>query len=185
MILRTANLQDIEGVCELQDKYLLVNTPENERQNGFVTTPFTVAQLEEVIALDGLFIAEDEQKIVAYAFAASWEYFAQWAIFPYMVSRLPDIKYGEMSITAQNSFQYGPVCIDMAYRGSGLFPKLFEVMRIAMNKQYPIGVTFINKINIRSYEAHTKKLKMSVVDEFAFNQNNYYGLAFKTDESVL
>ena len=185
MTLRSATLQDIEGVVLLQNKYLLVNTPENERQNGFVTTPFTVPQLEEIIGLDGLFVADNEGKIVAYAFAGSWAYFSQWAIFPFMVNRLPDIKYGNFEITEQNSFQYGPVCIDMAYRGSGLFPRLFEVMRIAMNARYPIGVTFINKINQRSYEAHTKKLKMEMVDEFTFNGNNYYGLAFRTDESVL
>ena len=185
MTLRSATLQDIEGVVVLQNKYLLVNTPENERQNGFVTTPFTVPQLEEIIGLDGLFVAGNEGKIVAYAFAGSWTYFSQWAIFPFMVNRLSDIKYGNFEIIEQNSFQYGPVCIDMAYRGSGLFPRLFEVMRIAMNARYPIGVTFINKINQRSYEAHTKKLKMEVVDEFTFNGNNYYGLAFRTDESVL
>ena len=185
MTLRNATLHDIEKVVILQDKYLLANTPENERQNGFVTTPFTVPQLEEVIGLDGLFVADDQGDIVAYAFAASWEYFSQWAIFPFMVNRFPDIKYCNFEINEQNSFQYGPVCIDMAYRGSGLFPRLFEVMRLAMNARYPIGVTFINKINQRSYEAHTKKLKMEVVDEFTFNNNNFYGLAFRTDESVL
>jgi hypothetical protein len=185
MILRKATSADIQGVLELQDKYLLVNTPENERQNGFVTTPFTIPQLEEIISLDGLFLAVDEHKIVAYAFAGSWTYFSQWAIFPFMVNRLPDIKYQNFEINEENSFQYGPVCIDMAYRGSGLFPQLFEFMRLAMSAHYPIGVTFINKINQRSYEAHTKKLKMEVVDEFTFNQNNFYGLAFRTDESVL
>jgi hypothetical protein len=185
MILRNAILTDIQGVLDLQEKYLLVNTPENERQNGFVTTPFTVPQLEEIIALDGLFIAEYERKIVAYAFAGSWAYFSQWSIFPFMLNRLPDIKYQNFEINEQNSFQYGPVCIEMSYRGSGLFPRLFEVMRLAMRAHYPIGVTFINKINQRSYEAHTKKLKMEVVDEFTFNQKNFYGLAFRTNETVL
>ena len=185
MTLRNATIFDVEKVLLLQDKYLLVNTPEAERQNGFVTTPFSIAQLEEIIEQNGLFVADDEGDIVAYAFAGSWAYFSQWAIFPFMVNRLPDIKYGNFEITEKNSFQYGPVCIDMAYRGSGLFPKLFEVMRLAMNAHYPIGVTFINKINQRSYEAHTKKLKMEVVDEFTFNGNNFCGLAFRTDESVL
>lgn len=185
MVFRNATKSDINEVIELQNKYLLVNTPEDERKNGFVTTPFTVGQIEEIIALDGLFIAEKDKKVIAYAFAGSWSYFAQWPIFPFMVSRLEQLRLGSEKITPENSFQYGPVCIEKSYRGSGLFQKLFEAMRIGMSQQYPIGVTFINKINNRSFEAHTRKLKMEVVDEFEFNNNNYYGLAFRTGETVL
>jgi hypothetical protein len=54
-------------------------------------------------------------------------------------------------------------------------------MKNTMQPFYPIGVTFINKINERSYKAHTTKLNMVVIDEFSFNSNNYYGLAFETN----
>lgn len=185
MNFRKANLNDIEGVTRLQAKYLLANIPENERQNGFVTTPFTAEQLAEIIRLEGLFIAETEEEIIAYAFSASWDYFAQWPIFPYMVSRFPNLSFQSEIPTTQNSFQYGPICIHEDFRGSGLFQKLFETMRIAMNLHYPIGITFINKINKRSFEAHTRKLNMQVIDEFTFNNNQYYGLAFMTNQTVL
>jgi hypothetical protein len=185
MNIRNATYKDIEEVLSLQAKYLLVNTPENERENGFVTTPFTIEQIENIIAQDGLFIAIIDNKVIAYAFAGSWEYFSQWAIFPFMATRLSNYSLGNEDITTNNSFQYGPICIDLTYRGSGLFQQLFESMRIAMNKRYPTGITFINKINKRSYEAHTKKLGMKIVDEFTFNNNNFYGLAFDTNVSVL
>ena len=185
MNIRNATREDIEGVLMLQAKYLLANTPDDERENGFVTTPFTVEQIENIIAQDGLFIAENENKVVAYAFAGSWEYFSQWAIFPFMAIRLSNYGLENKEVTTENSFQYGPICIDADYRGSGLFQQLFEAMRIAMQKRYPIGITFINKINKRSYEAHTKKLEMKVVDEFTFNNNDFYGLRFDTSVSVL
>jgi hypothetical protein len=41
-------------------------------------------------------------------------------------------------------------------------------------------VTLINKINPRSVAAHTRKLDLTIVDEFEFNGNFYYGLAFPT-----
>ena len=185
MVLRNATIDDVEGVLTLQAKYLLANTPEDERENGFVTTPFTVEQIENIIAQNGLFIARIENKVVAYAFAGSWEYFSQWAIFPFMATRLNNYSVENKEVTTENSFQYGPICIDVDFRGSGLFQQLFEAMRIAMGKHYPIGITFINKINKRSYEAHTKKLKMKVVDEFTFINNNFYGLAFDTKVSVI
>lgn len=185
MIFRNATITDINGVIELQGKNLLANIPENERVNGFVTTPFTVSQIESIVALDGLFVAEKDAKIIAYAFAGSWDYFSQWAIFPFMVNRLAQLNFRTEIMTTENSFQYGPICIEKNHRGSGVLQKLFEAMRLGMSKRYPIGVTFINQINKRSFAAHAKKLKMDVIDEFEFNGNKYYGLAFLTSESVL
>ena len=88
-------------------------------------------------------------------------------------------------ITAANSFQYVPVRVDAAYRGLGVFPRLFETMRLGMCERYPIGVTFINRLNPHSFHAHTKKLGMTVIDEFEFNGRPYYGLAFDMTRSVL
>lgn len=185
MKLRKAIFSDIKGVLSLQEKYLVTNIPQTEIAGGFVTTPFTESQLTEVIKLNGLFVAEKNHTIVGYAFAASWDYFSQWKIFPYMTSRFPQIKFENKILDISKTFQYGPICIVKEYRGTGLLEHLFEVMRLSMQTMYPIGVTFINKINKRSYLAHTKKLKMEVVDEFSFNGNVYYGLAFRTDQSVL
>ena len=177
---------DIEGVLALQELYLYRNLNEDQRKEGFVTTPFTVEQLEEIIAERGLFVAENEQfELVAYAFAASWHYFAQWEIFNYMVSRFPNLSFEGKEITTKNSFQYGPVCIDKKYRGTGLLQLIFEEMRLELMKRYPISITFINKINLVSENAHTKKLCWKIIDEFEFNNNEYIGLAFNMNKSVL
>ena len=39
--------------------------------------------------------------------AASWGYFSQWPIFPYMISRLCGTVFNGITISAQTSFQYG------------------------------------------------------------------------------
>jgi hypothetical protein len=78
-----------------------------------------------------------------------------------------------------DNFQYGPVCIDRAWRGSGAFPQLFQTMSSNLAAKYPIGVTFINQINQRSLKAH-RKLKLEIIDEFQFNDAAYYSLAFPT-----
>lgn len=184
IIIRNAKKSDIQGVLNLQELNLLSNISDDQKASGFVTTPFTTSQIEESIAINGLFIAEENNVIIGYAFAASWDYFSQWAIFPYMVSRFSLAKY-PFKITAENSFQYGPICIENKFRGSGVFQELFEYMRIEMQSRFPIGVTFINQINQRSFIAHTKKLRMVVTDEFHYNGNDFYALAFQTDETVL
>ena len=58
-------------------------------------------------------------------------------------------------------------------------------MRVELIKKYPISITFINKINVISEKAHTKKLGWEIIDEFEFNNNSYIGLAFNMKKSVL
>jgi hypothetical protein len=183
---RIGNKEDIPGVLALQEKYLYRNLSEIERESGFVTTPFTVEQIEEILKQNGLFVAENEAgKIISYAFAGSWNYFEQWEIFNVMVSRFPQLSFNGKEITTENSFQYGPVSIDKEYRGRGVLNLIFEEMRLEFLKKYPLSITFINKVNAISLHAHTKKLGWEIIDEFEFNNNTYIGLAFDMKKSVL
>jgi hypothetical protein len=49
-----------------------------------------------------------------------------------------------------------------------------------MAERFPILVTFVNKTNTRSYQAHTRKLGLDVIQEFEFNGNHYYEMACHT-----
>jgi len=183
--LEVAKLSDIEGVLDLQKRYLVSNLTEEEKKSGFVTTPFSVEQLTYVINNEGLFIAKDNGKIIAYIFAESWDFFSQYPIFEYMISLFPKLKFLDFEINSTSSFQYGPICIDKKYRGKGLINLLFEFMRIHVVKKYPLSLTFINKTNIPSYKAHTEKLKWTVISDFEFNNNNYYILAYDMNMPAL
>ena len=176
--LEVAKIPDIEGVLELQKLYLVSNLTEEEKKSGFVTTPFSVEQLTYVIKNEGLFISKDNTKIIAYIFAESWDFFSQYPIFEYMISLFPKLEFLDFEINSTTSFQYGPICIDKKYRGKGLIKTLFEFMRIHIVKRYPLSLTFINKTNVPSYKAHTKKLKWTVIGDFKFNNNEYYILAY-------
>ena len=180
MITRAALESDIDGILKLQSLNLYSNLSDAQRTEGFVTTPFTVKQIKSLLSQTGVFVAENEGMVVGYAFAGNWDFFSQWAIFPYMVSRFEQLAFQETQVTASNTFQYGPVCIERTMRGSGVFPKLIGTMRSSFATRYPVGVTFINKSNSRSLAAHTRKLDLKIIDEFEFNSNSYYSLAFST-----
>ena len=183
MDIRVANEDDIGGVIVLQGKNLVSCLAEDERGDGFVTTPFTEAQLVAILGLDGLFVAIDDGGIVrGYVMAAGWDYFSQWAMFPFMIEKLSGVAFGGLVVDDKNSFQYGPVCVDAVVRGQGVFEGMFELMRAEMKRRYPIGLTFINTVNGRSYVAHTKKVGLRVVDEFGYGDQRYYCLGFETGE---
>lgn len=180
----TAKISDIDGVLALQELYLVANLSEEEKAFGFVTTPFTIQQLTEVIHENNLFVAKYNNKIIAYIFAGSWDFFKQWPIFNYMSSLFTELTFLDFEITTNNSFQYGPICIHKEYRGKGLITPLFEFMRTHMLHKYPLALTFINKINIPSTKAHTEKLKWTIIKEFQFNNNEYLILAYDMNQSV-
>ena len=179
-----AKISDIDGVLALQELYLVANLSEEEKVSGFVTTPFTIPQLTEVIQKEELFLAKDSNEIIGYIFAGSWDFFKQWPIFEYMTILLPELAFLDFEFTLTNSFQYGPICIHKDYRGKGLIIPLFEFMRIQMLQKYPLSLTFINKINIPSAKAHTEKLNWTIISEFQFNNNEYFILAYDMNQAV-
>jgi len=178
---RNATVQDIHKVSELQKKYHISTISEEDKPNGFVTTLFSEEQFKELIEKEnGLAIACDGDKVVAYAMAASWDYWSSWPLFQHMIKDLPYTNYLGQTLSMENSYQYGPISIDKNYRGTDVLPNLFEFSRTQMKERYPILITFINKINPRSYDAHTRKLGLDVIKEFEFNNNHYYELGYDT-----
>ena len=176
---RNANINDIYGVSQLQKKYHISTISEEDKRDGFVTTLFTEEQFKELIEKEnGLAIACDNDKVIAYAMAASWDYWSAWPLFQYMINDLPNIQYLGYTLSTENSYQYGPICIDKQYRGTEVLPNLFEFSRLQMKDRYPVLITFINQINGRSYRAHVDKLGLEVIKTFDYNNNHYYELGY-------
>ncbi|HLR21968.1 MAG TPA: GNAT family acetyltransferase [Tissierellaceae bacterium] len=180
---RNATFNDIGSVKELQEEYHVSTISDIDRPDGFVTTLFTEKQFKELIQEEnGLVVACDGDKIVGYAMAASWEYWSEWPLFQYMIKDLSNTTYLGETLSTENSYQYGPICIHKDYRGTKVLPNLFEFSRIQMKERYPILITFINHINPRSYRAHSKKLDLDTIKDFEFNNNQYYELGYDTSK---
>ncbi|WP_419770579.1 MAG: GNAT family N-acetyltransferase [Candidatus Marinarcus sp.] len=186
MTLRRAQIGDIDKVLALHFKYQIDSIKEEDKKDGFITTPFTKAQLTQLINEEqGLFIALKDGEIIAYVMAASWQFWSVWPMFAHMIKELSQLSYLGQKLSVDNSYQYGPVCVDKSVRGSGVLESIFDFAREKMAKRYPILVTFINKINPRSFEAHTKKLGLEVIQEFEYNNNYYYELVYDTSKRVI
>lgn len=176
---------DIDAVLVLQHKYHIDSIEEKNKKDGFVTTAFTKKQLTDLVSKEqGLFIGLINNKVVAYVMAASWQYWSQWPLFSHMIKQLSNDEYLGQTLSVDNSYQYGPVCLDTSIRGSGELESIFDFARKEMSKRYPILVTFINITNTRSYIAHTKKLGLKVINKFEFNQNQYYQLVYDTSKTL-
>jgi hypothetical protein len=182
---RHAQISDLEEILVLYYKYQIDSISEVDKPSGFVTTPFTYQQLQKLIEEEnGLFIAIKDDQVVGYAMAASWRFWSAWPLFAYMVNELPSLTFKSSRLTTENTFQYGPICLDSSVRGQGVLEALFDFMKKHMSTRFPILVTFINKINGRSRSAHTRKLGLEVIHEFDFNGNRYIELACHTHHAT-
>jgi len=180
---KVATVEEIEATLRLHAKYQVDTIAEEDKKDGFVTTPFTKEELQALIEQEqGLFIAKEGEEVVAYVMAASWQFWSKWAMFRYMIEDLPNLAYKGEKLSVENSYQYGPICIDKRYRGTEVLPKIFHFARKQMAKRYPILITFVNQINPRSFQAHTRKLGLDVIQEFEFNGNRYWELGCLTDK---
>ena len=185
MELKIATLDDIDGILKLHNMYQIDHIKEEDKKDGFVTTAFSVEELQAIITQEqGIFVAIIDGEIVAYVMSASWQFWSAWPMFAFMIKDLPNLQYLGKTITVDNSYQYGPVCVNKKVRGTGVLEKLFDFALESMSKRYEILVTFVNKINQRSYEAHKRKLGLDVIQEFDYNNNKYYEMVFDTSKRV-
>ncbi|WP_027187418.1 GNAT family acetyltransferase [Desulfovibrio cuneatus] len=183
MEIKIAGMNDLEGILALHKRYHVTSISPEDKPDGFVTTNFTQEQLQALIEQErGITIAKDGDTVIAYAMAASWQFWSAWPLFIHMIQKLPEHSFNGQALSVENSYQYGPICVDKLYRSTGVFDAIFYASLASMVHRYPIMITFINKINPRSYAAHTKKVTMDTVCTFQFNNNDYYMLACPTNQ---
>jgi len=178
---KIATANDIDATLALHQKYQIDTIKEEDKKDGFVTTAFSKEELEALISKErGLFIAKEGTQVKAYVMSASWEFWSKWDMFAFMMQHLENLSYKGVQLSVSNSYQYGPIAIDKSVRGTKVLHNIFHFALKEMAKRYPFLVTFINKKNPRSFNAHTKKLALEVIDEFKYNGNEYYELAYET-----
>ncbi len=183
---KIAELSDIKATLKLHAKYQVDSIKEEDKKDGFVTTAFIKEELAQLIMQEqGLFIAKKGEEVLAYVMAASWQFWSQWAMFEHMIKDLPSLEYLGQTLSVDNSYQYGPICIDKSLRGTAVLKDIFNFSLAEMHKHYPILVTFINQINPRSYEAHRRKLGLEVIQEFEFNGSKYWEFVYDTSRPVI
>lgn len=181
MEIRFAVYDDLDGLLLLLQTYHVNSIADADKKDGFVTTNITKEQLRNLIdAEKGVTVAVDGGRVIGFALAGSWDFWKPWPFFMNMMEHLEEFQWGGCTLTTENSYQYGPVCVDKAYRGSGVFERIFVHSLGHMSTYYPYMVTFINQINPRSYAAHTRKAGMKEAGKFDWNGNHYWLLSIPT-----
>ena len=183
MVYRLATLKDIDGIKALLKKYHKDTISDEDRPDGFVTTAITDDQLKKLIEQEHgvTVIADGKETILGFCFAAPWDFWSVWPLFRHMMDIIPSYSFEGKPLVLEETYQYGPMCVDRSIRGTGAFEKLFFASLKQWKDRFPVMLTFVNQINKRSENAHNNKAGMETIGTFDFNDNHYYLMAIRTD----
>lgn len=180
MEITLAQPADFAAILALQARYHLSSAVLSELEQGFVTTELDETLLERLHAGRGLWIARDPNgELAAYACAVPWEFYGNGRFLDAVRELLP-LPLDERRVSADNTFLYGPICIDAPFRGRGLLESLTDAIRARYAAQFAFGLCFIDVRNARSLAAHERKLGFRRVARLPFADEIYDVLVFTT-----
>ncbi len=176
-----AQSEDFAAILALQDQNHLSALPEETLASGFVTTQLSLDTLEEMRLNKGIWIAraDDDGPLAAYACANDWEFYGDGPFQRAAKALLPHDVNGR-TVTPNNTFQYGPVCIAPEYRGQSLLERMVAAIKTHYAPRFEFVLTFIDVRNARSLAAHERKLGFHPIALLPFGSVTYHMLAFPT-----
>jgi hypothetical protein len=181
---RQARASDFPSIIALQSQNLRWNLDEFQQQQGFLSVEYREQDLTAINDGLGVYVAVENEKLLAYAMAETNAFAAQVPLIAHMASRFPNLKLDERPLESFRYFIYGPVCIDRNARGRGLLSGLLQAMSSALSAEFDVGIAFISQINVHSYHAHVRKNRMIPIDEFEFDNCKFWTVAFRLTDHV-
>jgi len=157
IIIREAELNDLEGILLLQNANLARDLTREEIQSqGFVTIKHSYDQLKKLNDYEKHIIAKDKEKVIGYVLAMTQQSKFDIPIIIPMFNVFSNIMYADKKITDYNFIVVGQVCIDKNYRGQGIFDKCYNEYKKYYKDTYDFAITEIASTNIRSLNAHKR-----------------------------
>ena len=141
----------------LQKNNLAVNlTPEEIREQGFVTVVHSYSDLEKMNGIAPHVICKDGDKVVAYLLAMTAASKTTLPVLIPMFDLFEQIFYLNKKVSAYNYIVVGQVCVDKHYRGRGILDACYKTYSNTFKHQYDFAITEIATRNQRSVKAHQR-----------------------------
>lgn len=169
---------DFTDILALQHRNHRSNLDPDARDDGFLTTQLTSEKMTTLCARHGIVVVRAASgKLAGFGCGENWDLSGERAFHRAVLALFP-LPLGDFFISAQNSFQYGPVCVAAASRGQGVLKLLIAAVSDNFRAHCDCGVTFIDHRNARCLAAHERKLGFQVVAELPYDDTIYHVLGF-------
>ena len=184
---RLATPRDVGGIVDLESRYFVDNLDAAARTKGFISVLHSPHWFAAAVDSDGMHVAATAAGDIAGFIAVTDPPDPNTADLPPIVRELLDladtVEVNGTPIAAQRWALRGPVCIDEAFRGCGIYGAFNATTGEFYRDRYDIGVVFVAADNPRSLHTTTTKLGARSLAEFEVDSARYHLLAFGFGDS--
>jgi L-amino acid N-acyltransferase YncA len=176
ILYRRATDTDYSDMIRLQEDNLLQNLSKEQLADGFLATRYESHQFKRINTELAIVVAVADTKVVGYLCAKCFSYAVEFPVLRALINHMTARRVNNVSINAETTFIYGPVCVAREVRGKGVVAGMWKTMQEIAATRYKAAILFIADTNIRSLRAH-EKLGMQQYGMFEQGGNRYYALA--------
>ena len=184
---RLATQRDVGGIVDLESRYFVDNLDAAARTKGFISVLHSPHWFAAAVDSDGMHVAATADGDIAGFIAVTDPPDRTTADLPPIVRAMLDladtVEVNGTPIAAQRWALRGPVCIDEAFRGCGIYGAFNATTGEFYRDRYDIGVVFVAADNPRSLHTTTTKLGARSLAEFEVDSARYHLLAFGFGDS--
>ncbi|NNC82919.1 MAG: GNAT family N-acetyltransferase [Flavobacteriales bacterium] len=146
---------DLDHILDLQRRNLKASLSSQQvRSDGFVTVEHEPELLGRMNDPYPHIIAKEEEEVVGYALVMEERWRHEIEVLLPMFEEIDRQSWKGRSLMEWDYFIMGQVCVEDAYRGKGVFRKLFEGLKAQMEPHFDCCITEIALSNQRSLHAH-------------------------------
>lgn len=157
MIVRRASEKDYPGIVSLQERNIRENLSLEQRKDGFLSVRFSQQQFADMNA-DGLVVVcEDHSYIAGYTCASTPSFNREFEVPNQMMAALTNIEHQQHKLSDYRYVVTGPSCIDVHYRGKGIYAALKRRMIELLPAEIEMLITFVSGDNKRSSQAISRQ----------------------------
>ena len=184
---RLASQRDVAGIVDLESRYYVDNLDASARAKGFISVLHSAPWFAAAVDSGGVHVAATADEDIAGFIAVTDPPDRAAAEVAPIVCALLDlaetVEVNGKPIAAQRWALRGPVCIDEAFRGCGIYGAFNAATGKFYRDRYDLGVVFVAADNPRSLHTTTTKLGARSLAEFEVDSARYHLLAFDFGDS--
>jgi hypothetical protein len=183
MEIRLATRQDIPAMMALEERNYVGNLDPSQHADGFISILHPQAWFGWAVASGGVHVAvadgESVQGFIAVTEPPTDSAVGSSPIVDAMLELAATLEFDGRPIAQQRFAFRGPVLIDRAARGRGLYSAFNAVTREAYRARFDLGVLFVAADNPRSLHTTSTKLGAESLATFEVDARQYHFLAFR------
>jgi len=190
---RRALPEDFPQIVELQNKNLASALDDLSRQDGFLSTAYSLEQFEQMNNSICVIVGVDtnaeeasqgyEAKVQAYICAITKELCMNFRYPSLLISLCDELLYKGKPLSSYRYYLSNPICIDKGFRGTGVYTEICNHLAQFTVPDYDIAIGFISSANYRHLRA-VRKLNVEIVGKFVADGEEFVIIVVPTRDTL-